>query len=237
MKKYSYINKIKPIQIFTFTKLNLNSTNWEICRDQLKGKSGLYGLINLDPNNNKLLYIGKSIKIWDRILRHSKNCHNTELRNAIEKNGFHNFIIVVFIFDPSYSPPCLDFKFKYQIQDQIQDQIKNQNKNQNQIKNQIKNQSDPVPSGQGKIEFEKELKRLEFKCIKSFDRKYLFNEKIKANKNEGKLSLEQYKNNRVVDVIIIPFLKALINKKLDLELENFRSWSYENILNWIKKYN
>jgi hypothetical protein len=137
------------------------------------------------------------------------------LRNAIEKNGLHNFIIVVFIFDPSYSPPCLD--------------------------NKIKNKIGPFPSGQGKIEFEKELKRLEIKCIKSVDSKYLYNKqnlftnsikKTKANnKKEAKLSLEQYKNNLVVDLIIIPFLKALINKKIKFRSECFRSWSYENIIN------
>jgi hypothetical protein len=123
------------------------------------------------------------------------------LRNAIEKNGLHNFIIVVFIFDPSYSPPCLGFK----LQDKIQD--KNQNKNQ------ILCPLDSLAlKGLGHFDFEEELDRLETKCIKSFDRKFLYNKKIKAIK-KAKLSLEQYKNNLIVDLIIIPLLKALINKK------------------------
>ena len=195
MKKYSIINKIKPIQIFTFTPYFLK-TNRKLCRDQLKGKSGLYGIINLVPNKNELLYIGRSINTWDRISRHSHKSHNTDLRNAIEKNGLHNFIIVVFIFDPSYSPPCLDFK--------LQDQIQDQNQNKNQICLALK--------GLGHFDFEEELDRLETKCIKSFDRKFLYNKKIKAIK-KAKLSLEQYKNKLIVYLIIIPLLKALINKK------------------------
>jgi group I intron endonuclease len=97
MKKYSNINKIKPIQIFT--KLNIEA-NLKACRDQLKEKSGIYGIINLHENK---MYIGKSTNIFERFKQHIKKSSNTPLRNAINNYGLHNFAFVVFVFVESHS--------------------------------------------------------------------------------------------------------------------------------------
>jgi hypothetical protein len=95
MKNFS--NKIIPKQIFT----NLHiKANLKVCHDQLKGKSGIYGIKNL--LNNKL-YIGESINIFNRFKQHINNSHNFPLRNAIEKDGLHNFAFLVFVFVPSSS--------------------------------------------------------------------------------------------------------------------------------------
>ena len=100
MKKYTYscINEIKPIQIFT--QLNIKA-NLKACQEQLKGKSGIYGIINLISNK---LYIGKSINIFNRLKQHIQKSHNNSLlkANAIEKNGLNNFVFVVFIIVPTF---------------------------------------------------------------------------------------------------------------------------------------
>jgi group I intron endonuclease len=95
MKNYS--NEIKPKQIFTYLHIK---ANLEVCRNQLKGKSGIYGLKNLLNNQ---LYIGESINIYNRYKQHINHSHNFPLRNAIEKDGLHNFAFLVFVFVPSSS--------------------------------------------------------------------------------------------------------------------------------------
>jgi excinuclease UvrABC nuclease subunit len=98
MKKYTYscIDEIKPIQIFT--KLNIEA-NLKACQDQLKEKSGIYGIINLHQNK---IYIGKSTNIFERFKQHIKKSSNTPLRNAINNDGLHNFAFVVFVFVESH---------------------------------------------------------------------------------------------------------------------------------------
>jgi predicted GIY-YIG superfamily endonuclease len=104
MKNYS--NEIKPKQIFTDLHIK---ANLKVCRNQLKGKSGIYGLKNLLNNQ---LYIGESINIYNRYKQHINNSHNFPLRNAIEKDGLHNFAFLVFVFVPSSSREKWEIKIK-----------------------------------------------------------------------------------------------------------------------------
>jgi GIY-YIG catalytic domain len=93
----AYLKKINPIKIFT--ELHIKA-NLKVCRDQLKGKSGIYGIINLHENK---LYIGQSINIFNRFKQHIKKSSNSPLYNAMKKNGLHNFAFVVFVFVQSHS--------------------------------------------------------------------------------------------------------------------------------------
>jgi GIY-YIG catalytic domain len=91
-----YLKKINPIKIFT--ELHIKA-NLEVCRDQLKGKSGIYGIINLNENK---IYIGQSINIFNRFKQHIKKSSNSPLYNAMKKDGLHNFAFVVFVFVQSH---------------------------------------------------------------------------------------------------------------------------------------
>lgn len=141
---------IKPIKIFTDLHIK---ANLEVCHDQLKERSGIYGIINLHENK---IYIGKSINIFARFKQHIKKSSNGPLKNAIAKDGLQNFAFVVFVFVPS------TFSLRESIG--VVD----------------KNTQATASEGLGKDQFyiQKELSRLETEYINSFNPKFLYNIKI-----------------------------------------------------------
>jgi group I intron endonuclease len=220
MKKYTYscINEIKPIQIFT--KLNIEA-NLKACEDQLKGKSGIYGIINLVSNK---LYIGKSINIPKRFKQHIKKTHNTSLRNAINKNGLHNFAFVVFVFVPSQNK----FYIKKELTRLEPEYIKNYEPDQlynepTKLKNMI-NKNDPegkiYNKNKAKLSLGKYKTELDL-TIKSFI-KALTHNQFGLNSNE--LSTSQIKDLitkkqkdyfiSVKDIYNIKSRKSLINNSV-----------------------
>jgi GIY-YIG catalytic domain len=90
-------HETKPIKIFT--KLHIEA-NLNVCRDQLKGRAGIYGIVNLLDNK---LYIGETINIFKRFKQHIKKSSNVPLQKAIKQDGLQNFDFIIFVFVPYHN--------------------------------------------------------------------------------------------------------------------------------------
>src|SRR5690349_14154551 len=92
---YSAIKRLQPISTIEIFIGFLHLVEIQrITREELKGKSGVYGF--LSKTNNKL-YIGSSINLNVRFSNHVKGTKsNVLLQNAINKYKLQDFIFIIF---------------------------------------------------------------------------------------------------------------------------------------------
>jgi len=74
-----------------FDNLHLTK-NLKNARKDLKGLAGIYAIICLITNT---IYIGSSTNLGDRMMDHFLDSSNIHLRNAINKHGLENFVMIV----------------------------------------------------------------------------------------------------------------------------------------------
>lgn len=92
------LEAMKRLQPFSSIEIFIGSLHFTeihlIIKQELKGKSGIYGFI---CETTGKLYIGSSINLSNRFSQHTKGTNsNILLQNAINKYNLHNFIFIVF---------------------------------------------------------------------------------------------------------------------------------------------